>query len=213
MALIRNSFTHGEPPDLGGENPEGGGYGEYASEYVFHNYLIEHITPVRTVRNVYVGEEGSSSTETDLVVLTRKGIFAVESKDYKGSVSGSITGERWEHTCGRQKFSFYSPMFQNRTHINALSRMLGVERDKFISYIVFSNLCWLGENLIGSSVKGCRVMNRNSLLKNSRKDLKSLPDIFTDEELDLFESKLREAADRDETYRLEHIGMCHGGKV
>jgi len=213
MALIRNSSTHGEPPDLGGESPEGGGYGEYASEYIFHNYLIEHITPVKTVRNVYVGDEGSASTETDLVVLTRKGIFAVESKDYRGSVSGCITDERWEHMYGKQKFSFYSPVLQNRTHISALSRMLDVGRDKFISYIVFSNLCWISENLMESSVKGCRVMNRNSLLKNARKDLKSLPDIFTDDELSLLEKKLREAADRDETYKLEHIGMCHGSKI
>ena len=42
-----------------------------------------------------------------------------------------------------QKNSFYNPILQNRTHIKALSNILGKPLSDFTSYVVFSERCSL----------------------------------------------------------------------
>ncbi len=77
------------------------------------------------------------TTQIDHVVVSRYGLFVVETKNYKGWIFGSEGGKRWTVSLGRQKFQFQNPLHQNELHIRALSEYLKVERNLFVSIVFF----------------------------------------------------------------------------
>ena len=106
----------------------------------------------KILHNVYVPQGQDKTTEIDLLYLTKKGIFVLESKNYSGQIYGSETSPYWTSTwctgrtwLGRpklEKHRFYNPVWQNQTHINVLSRYLS-QSVPMISLVVFSDRCSL----------------------------------------------------------------------
>ena len=79
------------------------------------------------------------STEIDHVLVTRAGLFVVETKTMNGTITGSYSSENW--TCVRtskpyQK-PFPNPIIQNQGHINHLRRMLKNPNIKIYSVVIF----------------------------------------------------------------------------
>lgn len=61
------------------------------------------------------------TSETDFAFATKAGIFAVECKFRDSSVYGTYDGYKWECGSGEE---LYSPIFQNRTHIESIRSYL-----------------------------------------------------------------------------------------
>ena len=77
--------------------------------------------------------------QVDHLVISIYGIFVIETKNYKGWITGSDNSEYWTKNMSGNKYKFYNPIRQNKAHISALSRKLGLSVNKFIPIIVFSN--------------------------------------------------------------------------
>ncbi len=77
--------------------------------------------------------------QIDHLVISIYGIFVIETKNYKGWITGSDNSEYWTKNMFGNKYKFYNPIKQNKAHISALSRKLGLSVNKFIPIIVFSN--------------------------------------------------------------------------
>jgi hypothetical protein len=75
-------FTNGEPL-LKPIGQDVGEFGEYASEHVLNNMALTDLSYIKTLHNIYLDKNGST-TEIDVVALTEKGIFVLESKNYSG---------------------------------------------------------------------------------------------------------------------------------
>ena len=96
--------------------------------------------------NVYVPKEDGQTTEIDVLMLTTKGIFVFESKNYSGWIFGRENQKNWYQTLpmgkGRKssKETFLNPIMQNRLHIRCLKTFLGTDVPMH-SVIVFSNRC------------------------------------------------------------------------
>lgn len=95
--------------------------------------------PKKIIRNLYIPYNGST-TEVDIVLITEYGLYVFESKNYSGWIFGNENNKYWTQMFSKsEKYKFYNPIFQNRTHINALSEFLNMDRRYFHSCILFGS--------------------------------------------------------------------------
>ena len=101
----------------------------------------------KSLKNLYIPRKHGGTSEIDLVFITVKGIFVIESKNYSGFIFGHEQNRNWTSTlyAGKyswkksHKFHFYNPIWQNQAHIKTLKEYC---RDvRTFSIIVFGNNC------------------------------------------------------------------------
>lgn len=90
------------------------------------------------IYNDIIIEDSNYITQIDHIVLSKKGIFIIETKDYAGKIYGSENMYKWKQYLSRNEYEFYNPIKQNNTHINFLAKKLKTNRSKFISIIAFT---------------------------------------------------------------------------
>lgn len=78
------------------------------------------------------------STQIDHVVVSIYGIFVIETKNYKGWITGSEYGEQWTKNMYGKKYLFRNPLKQNYAHVKALEEKMNLSEDKFIPIVAFS---------------------------------------------------------------------------
>lgn len=84
---------------------------------------------------------GSADTEIDVVMIHSSGIYVFESKNYSGIIYGDEHSGNWCQFFNKsKKYSFYNPINQNHTHINALKKIAG-KSFNFYNIVVFSDEC------------------------------------------------------------------------
>lgn len=88
--------------------------------------------------DLYIRKENGTYTQIDLAVPTPQGIIVFEVKDYSGWIFGNGNSKYWMQILafGEEKHQFYNPIWQNRTHINALRKLLPNNPDVPIFNIV-----------------------------------------------------------------------------
>ncbi|GAA0415487.1 hypothetical protein GCM10009133_24920 [Cocleimonas flava] len=78
------------------------------------------------------------TTQIDHVIVSRYGIFVIETKNMKGWIFGGERQKIWTQSLLGKKFKFQNSLHQNYKHIKALAHMLELTDDKFHSVIVFT---------------------------------------------------------------------------
>ena len=104
----------------------------FSSEKIFHD--------------LYVQKPDGSFSQIDIAIVTEVGIIVIEVKHLSGWIFGTGNQSKWVQVLayGKQKFSFYNPIFQNNSHIRFLrSRLSNIEDIPFYSLIVFYGDCVL----------------------------------------------------------------------
>lgn len=138
-----------------------GKYGEYLTYDALKEFEKEG---AKFLFNLYVPKKNGETTEIDLMMISRKGIFVFESKNYGGWIFGKESQRNWTQVLpsgkGTRKESFYNPIMQNRTHIRNLVAFVGEEYPTR-SIIVFSERCELKEVDVESA--DIRVVKRDEL--------------------------------------------------
>ena len=89
------------------------------------------------VFNDYVLKIGDDTAQIDHIVVTRRGVFVIETKNYSGQIYGSENDREWTQVLnfGGKKNSLFNPIMQNEGHIKKLKLVLG--DIPFRSVIVF----------------------------------------------------------------------------
>jgi hypothetical protein len=101
-------------------------------------------TPAHAIfHDLYLETQKDNFSQTDLAIVTNVGIIVFEVKDYSGWIFGSGNKSQWTQVLayGKQKYSFYNPIFQNNKHIVELRRKINFEEIPFYSIIVFYGDC------------------------------------------------------------------------
>lgn len=76
------------------------------------------------------------TTQIDHVVLSRKGIFCIETKNLNGDLKGNVDDKNWLHWNKRgDKNIIYNPIFQNHAHIKHLARVLKLETSQVEGFV------------------------------------------------------------------------------
>jgi hypothetical protein len=168
--------------------------------------------PGQTLQNVYIPVRNNQTTEIDLLYITRKGIFVIESKNYSGYIFGSEQNQYWTATLyggkgafGRskvEKHQFYNPLMQNCSHIKALTEYLKQPVPCF-SIIVFSNRCELKS--VPLYPQNAYICQRNGLNRVISDIWESHSDYFTDQQVTSLYSKLLLLAGQDSSVKQQHI--------
>jgi len=81
------------------------------------------------------------TTQIDHVIVSRYGIFVIETKNYKGWIFGREHDAQWTQQNFRRKDRFQNPLRQNYKHTQTLSDLTGIPGDYFISLVVFGGDC------------------------------------------------------------------------
>jgi len=182
-------------------NRDVGAYGEYLTQYLFNSVRFKGY--YKTLQNIYVPYKDSTS-EIDVLVVHKKGIYVIESKNYSGWIFGSENQQQWTQILNKNtKEKFYNPVKQNKTHIKALSEYLQIEPSKMKSYIVFSERCELKK--VPENTDQYVITKRNYLLDLINRDMTDKQDILTNEEIDEIARKLEPLTNASQEVKDKHI--------
>ncbi|ELB2122230.1 nuclease-related domain-containing protein [Vibrio parahaemolyticus] len=77
------------------------------------------------------------TTQVDHIVVSRYGIFVVETKNMKGWIFGSARQKQWTQKIYRHSSKFQNPLHQNYKHIKTFETLLGCNEEHLHSVIVF----------------------------------------------------------------------------
>ncbi|TNY95349.1 NERD domain-containing protein [Vibrio parahaemolyticus] len=77
------------------------------------------------------------TTQVDHIVVSKYGIFVVETKNMKGWIFGSARQKQWTQKIYRHSSKFQNPLHQNYKHIKVLETLLGCSEEHLHSVIVF----------------------------------------------------------------------------
>jgi len=88
------------------------------------------------VRNVTIPADGGT-TQIDHVIVSRFGVFVVETKNLRGWVFGKEGDAYWTQKIFRHSGKFQNPLRQNYKHAKTMSEILGISDDKMRSVVVF----------------------------------------------------------------------------
>lgn len=118
-----------------------------------HNTLAQ-LPPDYTILDDVVLKTNSGTTQIDHVVVSRYGVFAIETKNYRGDIYGNDDRQQWTQVIVTDvtymkkwyktytyvtKNRFYNPVKQSVSHANAIKRTLGAWPNlKVVPIVVFA---------------------------------------------------------------------------
>ncbi|WP_180953524.1 NERD domain-containing protein [Bacillus sp. T33-2] len=77
------------------------------------------------LNDLYIPKENGQTTQIDHVLVSHKGLFVIETKNYKGWITGSEYSQYWTQHNYKRQDKLYNPIWQNVGHIKALKEYLG----------------------------------------------------------------------------------------
>ena len=78
------------------------------------------------------------TTQVDHILVSRFGVFVIETKDYKGWIFAGAKKRNWTQVLYRAKFRFQNPIHQNHRHVCAIRGLLEfLEPDVVHPVVVF----------------------------------------------------------------------------
>ena len=84
-------------------------------------------------------EQGS--TQIDQVIISRFGVFVIETKNMKGWIFGDPRHKRWTQQLFRRRHGFQNPLHQNYLHLMTLKSLLGLADHQLHSIVYFIGDC------------------------------------------------------------------------
>jgi hypothetical protein len=92
-------------------------------------HLLNHVTL----------RSSAGTTQVDHVLVSRFGVFVIETKNYKGWIFASQDDRYWTQVLYRAKFRFQNPIRQNYKHLCAIREILDfLPHDAIIPVVVFT---------------------------------------------------------------------------
>lgn len=79
----------------------------------------------------------NGTTQVDHILLSRFGIFVVETKNIDGWIFGNEKSRQWTQSLYGKKYKFQNPLHQNYRHTKAVAEYLGIGDDHIHSVIFF----------------------------------------------------------------------------
>ena len=155
------------------------------------------------LRNVYIPKDDGTTSEIDLIYITVKGIFVIESKNYSGWIFGDEKSFKWTASLPNgSKNQFYNPIKQNNTHIRWLTKLINEECPVF-SLIVFSERCELKK--VPESTSTMKIIKRDRVYAAIRDAWESNPDIFDEKQVEMLYQRIKPYTNVDVSTKEDHI--------
>jgi len=98
--------------------------------------LLLDKTEYHLLKNVTLHTE-DGTTQIDHIIISKYGVFVVETKNMKGWIFGSQNQKNWTQKIYRHTSKFQNPIHQNYKHIKTLESLLEIKEEQIFSVIVF----------------------------------------------------------------------------
>jgi hypothetical protein len=142
------------------------------------------------VFNNLIIPSGPRTTQMDHVIVSKYGLFAIETKDKTGWIFGDPDQAQWTQVLHRKKFRFQNPLRQNFLHTKSLSEFLGIPRSKVHSLIIFWGNCEFKTPMPANVMKGGLLNAKYTDYISSKSDT-----LLADDEVDRICSLLKQVKD------------------
>ena len=152
--------------------------------------------------NVYIPNRSGALTELDIIMISTKGIYVIENKNYSGWIFGDEKSKNWCETIKGKKYFFYNPVKQNKSHIKNLEKVLQIGEEKYQSVIVFNNNANLKK--ISTESNNLHVITSRQLEKFLQKQ-SMITNQLTTEEIEEIYKKLLPGTQLNEEEKKQHI--------
>ena len=76
------------------------------------------------------------TTQVDHILVSRFGVFVIETKDYSGLIFANATEPTWTQALFRRRVEFQNPIFQNKRHVRAVRCLLDFLAPEAIKSVV-----------------------------------------------------------------------------
>lgn len=133
--------------------------------YIFNDIILSH--------------PNKRTSQIDHLIISRKGIFVIETKNYSGVLYGDVKEKYWIHISGKNRHTVYNIIFQNQGHIkcvkNKIKDILLKELDEkqyekfFVSLLLFNENCKVKIKRPLFYKKNFKICKISSLIKNIKK--------------------------------------------
>lgn len=175
-----------------------------AGERHAYRELLSLFDEKQIIRNVYLKKKNGEYTEIDLIVVTKKGIIVLESKNYSGWIFGDEKDSYWMQTLqSGLKTKFFNPVIQNKIHIDSIKNYLSCFQNLIcFSVVVFSNRCTLKK--IVKSSDNVFIIKRDFLTSTLIKILSLQNEIFNDVEVDTIINLLSVVSRPEKAIKRQH---------
>ena len=124
---------------------------------------------------------GGWTSQIDHVVVSRYGVFVIETKNYKGWILGGENSDSWTQNIYGHKYALHNPVHQNESHLKALRRTLGDDGGiRMIPIVAFSDQATLRVRTEYATVTNFRHLRRT--IRSFREEVLSaeqVSDIFS----------------------------------
>ena len=159
-----------------------------------NNYIILNNVMLDTS-----GVDGASirTSQIDHVIVSKYGVFSIETKNYKGWITGSENGNEWTQTIYKTKNKFKNPIRQNYGHVKALKAL--IKEDIPIYPIV----AFPGDSTLKVSVEKSDVVYWGQLVSTIKKY--STDEVLSVEQMNQVADLIREHNIDSEENRKEHV--------
>lgn len=94
----------------------------------------------RSFHNLIVPTTGGT-TQIDHVVVSKFGVFVIETKTFKGWIFGSAEDRTWCQSIYGRKYQFQNPIHQNYRHLKCLEEYLGIPKKTLRPVVLFPTDC------------------------------------------------------------------------
>jgi restriction system protein len=131
--------------------------------------------------------DGNGTTQIDHLIVSRYGLFVVETKNMKGWIYGGEREPRWTQKIYRHTNTFQNPLHQNHKHVKTLEALLGLDAGKLFSVVVFTGNATFKTPMPAHVT---HILGYTSFIKSKQEPL-------------LSEDAVREIIDRIESNRFE----------
>jgi hypothetical protein len=123
----------------------------------------------------------NGTTQVDHILLSRYGIFVIETKNINGWIFGNERSKQWTQSLYGKKYKFQNPMHQNYKHTKAVANFLDIDHDSIHSIIFF----------IGDSVSLKTELPKNVMTSGLSSYIKSFEQrVFSGAEVTAFVNKI-----------------------
>lgn len=97
----------------------------------------------------------NGTTQLDHIVVSKYGVFIVETKSHKGWIFGDEKQRNWTQVLFKKKFSFQNPLRQVYRQKKVLAEFLGIEETRVFSIVYFNGNCLLKTDLPNNVMTSC----------------------------------------------------------
>ncbi len=117
------------------------------------------------LNDIMLRTEDKKTHQIDHIVVSKYGIFVIETKHYNGYITGNDYDKKWCFKAGENKYYINNPVHQNYGHMKALEEIFDLKEEKFIPLICITSNA---KTKISSSnvVRVYELVNRITSYKN-----------------------------------------------